>query len=126
LRRIIFQPKPTAMLNESKLLELIKRQKETGLTITNFCSNEGIPKSSFYYWRKKLCKEQGNSFIPLLVKSASSSFEGRRKSSLHNENGHEQPEDDLLLEVVYPNGTSLRIKNDLDLDHLRSLVCLLD
>jgi hypothetical protein len=114
------------MLNESKLLELIKRQKETGLTITNFCSNEGIPKSSFYYWRKRLCKEPGNGFIPLLVKSAPSSFEGRRKSSQQDGNGHQQPEDDLLLEVVYPNGTSLRIKNNLDLDHLRSLVCLLD
>jgi transposase-like protein len=114
------------MLNESKLLELIKRQKETGLTITNFCSNEGIPKSSFYYWRKKLSKEPGNGFIPLLVKSAPSSFEGRQKNSHLDENGHQQPEHDLLLEVVYPNGTKLRIKNDLDLDHLRALVNLLD
>ena len=114
------------MLNESKLLELIKRQKETGLTITNFCANEGIPKSSFYYWRKKFVKEPGNGFIPLLVKSAPSSFEGRRKSSLQDENGHQQPEDDFLMELVYTNGTKLRIKNDLDLSHLRALVNLLD
>jgi hypothetical protein len=40
------------MINESKILELIKRQKETGLNITAFCANEGIPKSSYYYWRK--------------------------------------------------------------------------
>jgi hypothetical protein len=32
--------------------------------------------------------------------------------------------DDVLLEVVYPNGTKLRIKKDIDLTHLRALVCL--
>ena len=57
------------MINESKILELVKRQKDTGLTITAFCSNEGIPKSSFYYWRKKFNKEPGKRFIPLLVSS---------------------------------------------------------
>ena len=55
------------MINESKILELIKRQKETGLNITAFCANEGIPKSSYYYWRKRLSKEPGKGFIPLLV-----------------------------------------------------------
>jgi transposase-like protein len=114
------------MLNESKSLELIKRQRETGLTVTDFCSNEGLAPSTFYYWRKKLGKEPGNGFIPLLVKSAPSSFEGRRKSSLQDENGHQQPKDDFLMELVYPNGTKLRIKNDLDLSHLRALVNLLD
>jgi hypothetical protein len=33
--------------------------------------------------------------------------------------------EDFLLELIYPNGTRLRIKKDPDLDHIRSLVCLL-
>jgi hypothetical protein len=32
----------------------------------------------------------------------------------------------MYLEVEYRNGTKLRIKQDLDLTHLRTLVCLLD
>jgi hypothetical protein len=115
------------MLNESKLLELIKRQKETGLTITSFCYNEGIPKSSFYYWRKKLSREPGKRFIPLLVNSSRASMAGQSKIPLREQNEQQQRSgEDYILELIYPNGTSLRIKNDLDLSHLRALVNLLD
>jgi hypothetical protein len=36
-----FSAKHLKMINETKILELIKRQKETGLTITAFCVNAG-------------------------------------------------------------------------------------
>jgi hypothetical protein len=111
------------MINKSKILELIKRQKDTGLNITAFCSNEGIPKSSFYYWRKKLTNEPGKRFIPLLVNSAPAPMAGPAKDYMRE---HPIPGDDFLLELSYPNGTRLRIKNAPDLDNLRSLVCLLD
>jgi hypothetical protein len=39
-----FSAKHFKMINESKILELIKRQKETGFNITVFCANESIPK----------------------------------------------------------------------------------
>ena len=113
------------MINESKILELVKRQKDTGLTITAFCSNEGIPKSSFYYWRKKLNIEPGKGFIPLLVKSTPSSMTVAAKDYTRGEIKHQNSCDDFLLELIYPNGTRLRIKSDPDLNHLRSLVCLL-
>lgn len=114
------------MLNESKCLELIQRQKETGLNITDFCSNEGIAKSTFYYWRKKLSKEPGKRFIPLLVNSSRASLSGQSKIPLREQNEQQPSEEDYILELVYPNGTRLRIKNDLDLSHLRALVNLLD
>jgi len=112
------------MLNESKCLELIQRQKETGLNITDFCSNEGIPKSTFYYWRKKL-SEPGKRFIPLLVNSTPVQITGPAKSGIREQNENHTSGDDFLLELVYPNGARLRVKGDTDLDHLRSLVCLL-
>jgi hypothetical protein len=113
------------MINEAKLRDLIKRQKETGLTITAFCSNEGIPKSTFYYWRKKLGKEQINRFIPLIVNSSPAPMEVGRNSFIQRQDEKFSSGDDFLMELVYPNGTRLRIKNDPDLDHIRSLVCLL-
>jgi hypothetical protein len=114
------------MINESKILELIKRQKETGLNITAFCANEGIPKSSFYYWRKKLSKEPGKRFIPLLVKTIPATMSGPSKNYTREQHEHHISGDDFLLELLYPNGTRLRIKSDPDFDHLRTLVCLLD
>ncbi|HEY5469050.1 MAG TPA: hypothetical protein VIK07_00860 [Bacteroidales bacterium] len=114
------------MINESKKIELIKRQKETGLNITAFCANEGIPKSSFYYWRKKLCKEPGKGFIPLLVNSTPATMGGPSKNYTRELQELPKSGDEFLLELLYPNGTRLRIKSDADFDNLRTLVCLLD
>jgi len=114
------------MINESKILELIKRQKETGLTITAFCINEGIPKSSYYYWRKRLNKVQGKGFIPLLVNTTPATMSGPLKNYSREQHEHHPSGDEYLLELLYPNGTRLRIKSDPDFDHLRTLVCLLD
>jgi hypothetical protein len=112
------------MINESKILELINRQKETGLNITAFCANEGIPKSSYYYWRKKLSEEPGKRFIPLLINSAQAHMNGASKYIRQQQEDHALC-DDFLLELIYVNGTRLKIKGTPDLDHLRSLVRLL-
>jgi len=114
------------MINESKILELIKRQKETGLTITAFCVNEGIPKSSYYYWRKRLNKVPGKGFIPLLVNTKPATMSGPSKNYTQELDELPKSGDEFLLELLYPNGTRLRIKSNPDFDHLRTLVCLLD
>jgi len=113
------------MINESKILELIKRQKETGLNITAFCANEGIPKSSYYYWRKKLSKEPGKHFIPLLVNTIPVTMNGPSKYN-REQHDHQTSVDDFPMEISYPNGATLRIKHSMDLAGLRSLVLLVD
>ena len=113
-------------MNESKILELIKRQKETGLNITAFCANEGIAKSTFFYWRKKLNKAPVKGFIPLLVNATPAPRSCPSKNYIQEQHEQHKSDYDFLLELHYPNGTRLRIKSDPDLDHLRTLVCLLD
>ena len=109
------------MLNSSKITVLLERQKESGLSIKSFCSNEGIAKSTFYYWQKKLRKEaSGGRFIPLLVRAPGSG----ESPSAHRTEGSGQ--NDAPLEIIFPNGTTLRIRHTLDLAGLRSLVSLLD
>ena len=109
------------MLSSSKMVVLLERQKESGLSVRSFCSNEGIAPSTFYYWQKKLRKDTGSGrFIPLLVRAAGSAS---CPASVH------QPVPDMEntpLEIAYPNGTTLRIRQTLDLAGLRSLVSLLD
>lgn len=114
------------MISESKILELIKRQKETGLTISAFCNNEGIPKSSYYYWRKKLSKETGKQFIPLIVNATPSTLRESSKNFSRESHERDPSGDAFSLEISYPNGTILRIKHPLDLAGLRSLVLLAD
>jgi len=118
------------MISETKFLELLDRQQECGLDIRSFCSNEGISKSTFYYWRKKLQqKESRKEFIPLVIKPAHRSIRRQQPYSLPQPNQEEPQQtapDDFMLEIVYPNGTKLRVKNDLDLQRLRALVYLFD
>ena len=113
------------MINESKILELIKRQKETGLNITSFCANEGIPKSTYYYWRKRLNREPANRFIQLRVNSTQAPMNGSSKFN-QGQHDHHTSGDDFPMEISYPNGTTLRIRHALDLAGLRSLVLLAD
>jgi hypothetical protein len=109
------------MLSSSKMAVLLERQKESGLSIKSFCSNEGIAPSTFYYWQKKLRKEDsGGRFIPLLV---------RAPGSVACPASGQMPApgmDNTPLEITYPNGTTLRIRQTLDMAGLRSLVSLLD
>ena len=100
---------------------LLERQKESGLSIKSFCSNEGIAPSTFYYWQKKLRKESTDGrFIPLLVRGPG--------STAYPASGQMPAPgmDHTPLEITYPNGTTLRIRQTLDMAGLRSLVSLLD
>jgi len=99
----------------------MERQKESGLSVKRFCSNEGIAPSTYYYWQKKLRGDvSGRNFIPLLVRMPGSSAcpVAGQQSAPGIEN--------TPLEITYRNGATLRIRQALDLAGLRSLVSLLD
>ena len=109
---------PKVHMDESKFIALLNRQQESGLSIKDFCSNEGIAPSSFYYWKKKLRKNSSTKgFIPLVVKSS-------RSITQTVSAGQNQMDDNNLLEVVYPNGAMIRIKKDIDLSKLQALIYL--
>jgi len=108
------------MQKEARFRELIREQQESGLTIKEFCSNHSVPPSTFHYWKKKFARESGrNAFIPLVVKPTEM---GVTKGSTYSEMNTGNP---AKLELVFPNGTILRVQHDLDLVHLRALIHLL-
>lgn len=112
-----------SMVNRSNFTRYSERQKESGLSIKSFCSNEGIAPSTFYYWQKKIRNEANRQrFIPLVVKSAGATI----NPATRGESVQGQRYDDIFVEIIYPNGTALRIKNDLELARLRALISLLD
>ena len=115
------------MLSEPKFLEIYRRHQESGLSVKDFCSNEGIAESTYYYWYKKTRdKRAKQDFIPLVVKPSHPASQQSQSQNCPPVHDVRNIEDDLKLELVYPNGTRLRINQDLDLVHLRTLLCLLD
>jgi transposase-like protein len=114
---------------EESFQKLLSRYKESGLSVVEFCSNEGIHKSTFYYWLKKSrnkSKKPGT-FIPLVV-GGQPQVPNRHKEKPHgsiNISAMNQP-GDVLLELIYPNGTLLRLRKDIDIQLLQELIHLCD
>ncbi|NJK96400.1 MAG: hypothetical protein HC905_17130 [Bacteroidales bacterium] len=111
------------MRDESKILAILERHKKSGLTVNDFCSNEGIARATFYNWKKKLRNNNGKRFIPIEVRNASILAAGANTNPIRQENNLP---DECILEIGYPNGVELRVKKDLDLLHLKALINLLD
>jgi len=113
------------MLNESRFKELLDCQQASGLSVKDFCCNEGISKSNFYYWRRKLTKQKyPKNFIPLVIDSSHSVNRQYVKGTQPAQISGQPFEENLCMEIVFPNGTKLRIKNNMDLSLLKSLICL--
>ena len=114
-------------MTEALFQDLLKRQKESGLTVRDFCANEGIVPSTFYYWLKKskLKEVQPKVFIPLTI--------GGEQLPAHKKNYHlrsypsaKEMDAPVLLELVFPNGTVLKVRSQVDLLLLQRLVHLYD
>ncbi|MFC2116538.1 IS66 family insertion sequence element accessory protein TnpB [Bacteroidota bacterium] len=116
------------MQKSSRFFELIRLQRDSGLSVRAFCSNEGIAPSTFYYWLKKFeGRTKKKDFIPLIVNTAGTSLSQGYKRAVNQESlPGSMPVDQVLFELVYPNGTLIRIKSDVDLAHLRALIHLFD
>lgn len=114
-------------MNEQKFLALYQRQQESGLTIIEFCANEGLAPATFHYWKKKLGSQNRlPGFIPIVVNTSVSSTKGNYpcQSDLlpHETQNQKCPS----VEVVFPNKTIVRIKNEPDLNLLKALIHLID
>ncbi len=117
------------IFTEESFQKLLSRYKESGLSVVDFCSNEGIHKSTFYYWLKKTRnkKEKSSAFIPLVV-GERSQIPARQKAMTPDRlyAAAKSKDDDGFLELVYPNGTLLRLRKDIDIRLLKELIHLCD
>jgi hypothetical protein len=111
------------MRDESKILAILERHKESGLKVNDFCSNEGIARATFYNWKKKLGNNKEKRFIPIEIRNSPTLATGANTNSIRQENNLPN---ECILEIGYPNGVELRVKKDLDLLHLKALINLLD
>jgi hypothetical protein len=113
-------------MDEKTFIKLHRRQRESGLTVKEFCSNEVIAPSTFYHWQKKL-KRLGRlpGFIPVIV-DTSPGLSQDKFTDRHFSSSLVPPEESgvVPIEIEYPNKTIIRIKNGLDLSLLKALISL--
>ena len=126
-----------------KYKEIYARYEASGLSSSDFCMNERITRSRFYYWFKKYRKLQGQNiskiksdvgsveyrptgqFIPLLVDSDSQKLKsvyptkkvGKNLPALRRSSVTEP-----FMEIVYTSGTTVRLMGEKDIELVKTLI----
>ena len=78
----------------------IEACSQSGLTVTDYCTQNGLVKSNYYYWLKKLHEENKPSgFTAVSVAT------------------------DGAVEIVYPNGVQLSYKGAINVVVIKTLIC---
>ena len=117
------------------------RYENSGLSVEQFCWNEHISRSRFYYWLRKyrklpqktvsiinsvddeFGKKHSPGFIPVLLSSGK-----ERISPLHSSQSKDQKsvqvEPCLFMEISYQNGTLVRLHGEKDMELIKTLILL--
>jgi len=89
--------------NQTKAEEMrrhIEACSQSGLTVTDYCTQSGLVKSNYYYWVKKLNGEiKPTGFTAVHVAT------------------------DAAVEVIYPNGVQLSYRGAINATVIKTLVC---
>lgn len=86
---------------------LIQECRTSGLAVRDFCSIKGIHPSNFYYWVKRQRSTDETGFVPVTIS----------KPAVHSSLQQ-------MVEIVYPNGVSLRLSSEVDIRMLSQLIRL--
>ncbi len=114
------------MWNQKEFESVYNRYKLSGLQVKDFCSNESIYTSKFYYWKKKRRDQQQpegpSGFIPLVFNTAQTPIKNTvcgNKPSVVNHRSC-----DNIIEIVYPSGVIVRIPQETEIKQIQSLILL--
>jgi transposase-like protein len=111
----------------STFKQLFQEYQESSLNIKDFCANQGLAPSTFYYWRNKLeetSQHQPSSFVPLVIDSTQPATE-RRTIQAPIKSSH-APGNNAPIEFVFPNGTKMELRDNIDMELLKAIVHLFD
>ena len=121
------------------------RYESSGLSASDFCQNEQISRSRFYYWLKKYRKIKGVNispargeiatnrfqsqprFIPLVIDSdVQSNLRGVYpvKRASKSPPVHCPPVPEAFMEITYPDGTTVRLIGEKDIELVKTLIHL--
>ena len=96
----------TSKQREDNWRQIVRRQRESGLTVKAFCRQESICAHTLYEWRKRFSKQRPVGFAVVKV-------------------GPELRQQSTALELYLANGERLQIPAGVDAATLRTVVAVL-
>lgn len=114
-------------MDEKKFINLYERQKESGLTVKEFCAHEIIAPATFYYWKKKLSNQKRlPGFIPVVVEPeptlvVQGNLPGNGVAPTSG-----KTDNSTAIEIEFANKAILRISGGVDISMLKALINLND
>lgn len=111
------------MLNLKAFESIYSRYESSGLKVRDFCANEVINETQFYYWQKKLhaSKLPAQSFVPIVLDSDPSGSVLPCPTDVGTPHSAVLPAE---YEIVYPCRTTLRVRGTVNAELLKTLIQL--
>ena len=115
------------MWNQKEFEGVYDRYKLSGLSVKDFCTNEGIYGSKFHYWQRKRREQQQKSqspsgFIPIVLNTPQTLLNNIVCENKPSAQSHLSC--DNIIEIVYPSGVIVRMPQRADIKQLQSLILL--
>lgn len=115
------------MWNQKEFESVYDRYKLSGLSVKDFCFNEDIYTSKFYYWKKKRKDQQRETqrpsgFIPIVFNTSQTPIKKIVSEDKPSAANHRLCNN--TIEIVYPNGVIVCLPQETDIKQLQSLILL--
>ena len=118
------------MLNARQFLSIYDGFLESGLTVRDYCSNQHMKQSQFFYWQNKL-KEQlppKRGFVPVVFDNGKAIRTSGVPAPVQNRSqafpDPAEANNTISCEISYPNGVCVKLNGLTDPGILRSLLLL--
>ena len=120
--------------------EAMRRWRESGQSVREFCRNEGVRESAFYFWRRELAQrshrtEAANGARPQASPLTTASHSSERASSRHSSVPSFLPvrvvEDVAVeaasgVEIILAHGCTVRVRAGFDRQTLTDVLAVLE
>jgi len=118
------------MLNVQQFRSIYDGYLESGLSIRDYCSNQQLKESMFYYWQNKMKGQlpPKRGFVPVVFDNGQKDrtfqipSQVQKRSKAHSDSA--MVNDAISCEITYPNGVCLKLNGLTDLQMLRPLLAL--
>lgn len=118
------------MLKERQFLSIYEGYLESGLTVRDYCSNQHMKESQFFYWQNKLKGKlpPKRGFVPVVFDNGKTIHTSQVPVPVQNRsNAFPDPaatNNAISCEISYPNGVRVKLNGLTDPGILRSLLIL--
>jgi hypothetical protein len=125
---LLFNQKANGMLNEKEFRVIYNEYLESGLTVRDYCLNQKITESKFFYWQHRLkgLLPPKSGFVPIIFGGDQQEPSPHLPVSMKDQPELQINQNSnfvtLSCEISYPNGICIKVNGLTDLEMVRSLL----